>query len=252
MISRKVVGTLIIAALAMLGAALPAKAQSDDASTGWKFELVPIFWASGLKADITSSSGEQTIDVGFSDIMKDVHFGAIGTFEARKGRWGLLFDGMYVDIRKSIPQAGTMPGDVDLKANQSNVSLSGILRLADGRVAFDLLAGARYSYMKNVLTVTSGPYAGLENSIKDEWWDAIAGARLTYALAKAWKLVGYFDVGAGGSQLTWQAKGAVDWRLSRVLSLEVGYRHFYFDRFANDTSTKMAKAGFYTGLIIRF
>ena len=106
--------------------------------------------------------------------------------------------------------------------------------------------------MKNVLTVTSGPYAGLENSIKDEWWDAIAGARLTYALAKAWKLVGYFDVGAGGSQLTWQAKGAVDWRLSRVLSLEVGYRHFYFDRFANDTSTKMAKAGFYTGLIIRF
>ena len=71
-------------------------------------------------------------------------------------------------------------------------------------------------------------------------------ARLTYVLAKAWRLVGYFDVGAGGSRLTWQAKGAVDWRLSRVLSLEAGYRHFYFDRFANDTSTKMAKSGPYT------
>ena len=114
---HNVVGALIVVALALTGAALPATAQSDDASTGWTFEVVPIFWASGLKADITSSSGEQTINVGFSDIMKDVHFGAIGTFEARKGRWGLLFDGMYVDIRKSIPQAGTMPGDVDLKAN---------------------------------------------------------------------------------------------------------------------------------------
>jgi hypothetical protein len=252
MIGKKVVGALIIVALAVSGTALPARAQSGDASAGWKFELVPFFWASGLKADITSDSGEQTIDVSFSDILKDVHFGAMGTFEGRKGRWGFLFDGMYVDIRKSVPQSGAMPGDVDLKASQSNISLSGTLRLADGRLAFDLLAGARYSYMKNVLTVTSGPYAGLENSIKDEWWDAITGARLTYMLAKAWRLIGYVDIGAGGSQLTWQAKGAVDWRLSRVLSLEVGYRHFYFDRFANDTSTKMAKSGFYTGLGIRF
>jgi len=252
MIGKKVVGALIIVALAVSGTALPARAQSGDASAGWKFELVPFFWASGLKADITSDSGEQTIDVSFSDILKDVHFGAMGTFEGRKGRWGFLFDGMYVDIRKSVPQSGAMPGDVDLKASQSNFSLSGTLRLADGRLAFDLLAGARYSYMKNVLTVTSGPYAGLENSIKDEWWDAITGARLTYALAKAWRLIGYFDVGTGGSRLTWQAKGAVDWRLSRVLSLEAGYRHFYFDRFANDTSTEMAKSGPYLGLGIRF
>ena len=111
----------------------------------------------------------------------------MGTFEGRKGRWGFLFDGMYVDIRKSVPQSGAMPGDVDRKASQSNFSLSGTLRLADGRLAFDLLAGARHSDMKNVLTVTSGPYAGLENSIKDEWWDAITGARLTYVLAKAWE-----------------------------------------------------------------
>jgi len=252
MTGKKAIGALIILALAGLGAVLPARAQSGDTSAGWKFEVLPLLWASGLKADITTSAGEQNIDVGFSDIMKDVHFGAMGTFEGRKGRWGFLFDGMYVDIRKSVPQAGTMPGDVDLKASQSNFSLSGTLRLADGRVAFDLLAGARYSYMKNVLTVTSGPYAGLQNSVKDEWWDAVAGARLIYSLAKAWRLIGYFDVGAGGSQLTWQAKGAVDWKLSRVLSLEAGYRHFYFDRFANDTSTKMAKSGFYIGLGIWF
>ncbi len=252
MIGKKAIGVFVIAALAVLGAVLPATADSGDASTGWKFEVVPLFWASGLKADITSAAGEQNIDVSFSDIMKDVHFGALGTFEGRKGPWGFLFDGMYVDIRKSIPQAGTMPGDVDLKANQSNFSLSGTVRLADGRVAFDLLVGARYSYMKNVLTVTSGPYAGFQSTVKDEWWDAIAGARLIYSLAKAWRLIGYFDIGAGGSQATWQAKGAVEWRLSRVLSLEAGYRHFYFDRFANDTSTKMAKSGFYMGLGIWF
>jgi hypothetical protein len=249
---KKLLRGLIVLALFGLAAAGPVRAQSGDTSAGWKFEILPLLWASGLKADITTSAGEQNIDVAFSDIMKDVHFGAMGTFEGRKGRWGFLFDGMYVDIRKSVPQAGAMPGDVDLKADQSNFSLAGTLRLADGRVAFDLLAGARYSYMKNVLTVTSGPYAGYQSSVKDEWWDALAGARLIYSLAKAWRLIGYFDVGAGGSKLTWQAKGAVDWRLSRVLSLEAGYRHFYFDRFANDTSTKMAKSGFYIGLGIWF
>jgi len=251
---KKRISVTLILALACLGAALPAAAQSDDTTNRWTFELVPLLWASGLDISAQTGAGEQSIDVSFSDIMKDLHFGAQGSFEVRKNRLGFLFDGMYADIRKSIPQSGPMPGDVDLIMKQSNFSLALAYRVVPGRTAVDLLGGARYNYMNTVLEVTSGPLDGLTNTSKDDWVDGFAGVRVLASLAKAWTLVGYADVGAGGSVLTWQAKAGVLWRFSRVLSAELGYRHSYFEREVEEggDSFKMAKSGFYIGLGIKF
>lgn len=252
---QKVTSVFIILALACLGAALPAAGQSDDTASRWTFELVPVFWAAGLDLTALTGTGEQSIDVSFSDILKALHFGLVGSFEARKGRLGFIFDGMYVDLGKDIPQAGTMPGDVRLDLQQSGFSLALAYRVAgEGATAIDLLGGARYNYMNSLLAVTSGPYNGLENASKDSWVDGYAGLRVLGRLASAWTLLAYGDVGAGGSKLTWQGKVGVIWTFSRVLSAQLGYRHQYFERETGEEgdSFKMAKSGFYTGLGIRF
>ena len=251
MIKKRTMGVLAILALAGLVAA-PAAAQSAETSNKWTFELMPLFWGSGINIDSQTSAGEQTIDLKFSDIMKDVHFGALGTFEMRKDRLGFLFDGMYVDIRKSIPQTPQTPGDLSLKSQQSGVSLAVVFRVTRGRTILDLLGGARYNYMYSLIDVTSGPYMGLSSETKDSWVDGFGGARLLVPLAKSWTLLAYGDLGGGGSKIAYQTKGAVNWRLSRVFALELGYRHQYFHRVTDGDIFKMAKSGVYLGLGIKF
>lgn len=252
MINKKAASLFFALALAGLFAAVPAAAQSAETSNKWTFELMPLLWASGINIDSQTSAGKQNIDLKFSDIMKDVHFGALGTFEMRKGGLGFLLDGMYVDIRKSIPQTPQTPGDLSLKSRQGGVSLAMLFRVSRGRAILDLLGGARYNDTYSLLEVTSGPYMGLTSENKDTWVDGFGGARLLVPLAKSWTLLAYGDLGAGGSKIAYQTKGAVNWRLSRIFALELGYRHQYFHRVTDGDIFKMAKSGFYFGLGIKF
>ena len=249
---KKTILAFLILALAGLSAVVPARAQSADTSDGWTFQVMPYFWATGIKAITKAPIGpEKTVELSFSDILESMHFGAMGSFEGRKGRWGFLFDGGYADIRKSVsvPQIG---GDVESKMPTTTLSLVATGRVVQGKAVLELLAGPRYNWAKTDLEVTSGPLAGRGHSSTDSWWDAIAGVRLFVPLAKSWRLLGYADVGGGGSELTWQARGAVAWRFSNLLSAEAGYRHFYFERVNKSVSTKQTKSGFYLGLGIWF
>jgi len=93
---------------------------------------------------------------------------------------------------------------------------------------------------------------GLSSETKDSWVDGFGGARLLVPLAKSWTFLAYGDLGAGGSKIAYQTKGAVNWRLSRVFALELGYRHQYFHRVTDGDIFKMAKSGGYLGLGIKF
>jgi hypothetical protein len=253
MTRQTAVRALIILFLAGLAAAAPAGAQSAAASGKWQFEITPYFWASGLKTDIkTGLQPEKSTEVSFSELSKLVHFGLASMFEARKDRWGFLIDGSYVDLGTTVAQSGTMPGDVDVTLKNGNFSLAGLARVVEGQAAVDLLAGARYNYMDSSLRVTTGPYSGLAKSSTDKWVDGFVGARLLVSLARAWTLVGYVDIGAGGSKLAWQAYAGLDVRFSRVFYGKLGYRYSYFDRDQDGGYLKQAKSGIYAGLGIRF
>jgi opacity protein-like surface antigen len=65
-------------------------------------------------------------------------------------------------------------------------------------------------------------------------------------------LIGYGDIGGGGSELTWQALAGVDWTLSKHLSAKFGYRYLDFDYDQDDFVYDMAMAGGYAALGIRF
>jgi hypothetical protein len=250
MFSKKTFAAFIILSLAGLSMPLPVKAQAAFSSEKWTFEFTPNFWASGLKVDAKQGLlPEQEMDVSFSDIMEKVHLGLSGLFEVRKGRWGLLFDGMYVDLGETVE---TPYGDVEFGLKNSAFSLAGMYRAVEGKAALDILGGARYNNMSNELELTSGPYVGRSVSSTDDWVDGFVGARLIVWLAKAWALVGYADVGTGGTEITWQAWGWLDWRISRVFALKAGYRHSYFNREDGANFFKQTKSGFYAGLGLNF
>src|SRR5262245_16531506 len=77
-------------------AAVPAVAQTTTSADAWQFEITPYAWLVGLKG--TSQIGNfppTSTDMSASDVIDHLDFALFGLFEARKGRWGLLFDGMY-------------------------------------------------------------------------------------------------------------------------------------------------------------
>lgn len=87
---------------------------------------------------------------------------------------------------------------------------------------------------------------------KDSWWDAAIAAKVKAPFADKWNFVGYADIGAGGSDLTYQLKAGVNWQFSQSISAKFGYRHLYQDYTKDDIKWHITTSGMYAGLGIMF
>jgi len=68
-------------------------------------------------------------------------------------------------------------------------------------------------------------------SLDEDWWDPYVGLRARFNLSKAFYLTAKADIGGFGigSDLTWQASGALGCQVTRNLHAELGYRYLYTD-----------------------
>jgi hypothetical protein len=130
---------LSVVAGTLLASVSPAHAQSMT-SEKWQYEFSPYLWMAGLSGTTRVGPLSVNSSISFSDLLSEFDIGASGTFEARKGRWGVLFDGIYMKLSDSH-------GNVDLKVTQQMYSLSGMWRAMEGDQPVDLLAGLRYNYL---------------------------------------------------------------------------------------------------------
>ena len=144
------------AALSVLALAAPGISAAQSAND-WKYEASVYLFLSDVSGRVvfppTGASKEATVDIG--DILSDLKMGFMGSFEARRGPWGVFTDIAYMDVGNvkenstalSIGRVG-IPADV-------NANLSFDLKLwawallgeyalvADPDFRLDLLAGTR-------------------------------------------------------------------------------------------------------------
>jgi opacity protein-like surface antigen len=247
---------LAIAACASALAA-PAFAQATPVSDGWQFEATPYFWAAGMSGwgRVGSRTPTVKLDPSFSDIWRNLDFGAMGTFEARKDRWGILFDTMYVKLGTS----GTLPrGDsrtARLRVSQTILQLAGAYRVLDSQATpVDVLAGVRYTYLDSDLSFSGGPLLpeGSSRSNNVSWTDGFVGLRGAYALTDKWSLIGYADVGTGGSEYSWQLIAGANYSFSKSVVGKVGYRIISMKYESENFLYNMKTAGMYMGVGIKF
>lgn len=223
-----------LAALAIAAAApTPALAQAE---APWKFQLSVYGWFPAISGDSSYpvQTGGSNIDVSSEDVIDALKFAFMGSFEARKGKWGVWTDLVYADFGAS--KNGTrdfgigrvqIPADVSADLNLDVKSwiwtLAGLYNLAETpQYTADLLLGTRYVDLSNELKWTfngdigSLPLPGRSGSAKADLnnWDAIVGAKGRWMLGdeKRWFVPYYLDVGAGESKFTWQVLGGVGYR----------------------------------------
>jgi len=95
----------LCAGLLLLGPAL-AQAEESSADSGWDFAVAAYMWG----ADIGGSTGSGAdIDVSFSDLFSGLNAGFMGTFEARKDKWLVLTDLVYLDVSADSTTNVTIP-----------------------------------------------------------------------------------------------------------------------------------------------
>lgn len=224
---------LAVASLAATAVSAPGPAVAQTApqdGDGWRLKLTPYFWATGLDGDVgVGRLPSVQADMSFSDIWDELDMSVMGMFEARNGRWGILFDGFYAKLSPSAQTPGPLFGEAKLDLVQQFYSLAGAYRVVDGSALLDVVAGLRYVYVKSDLELTPGLVAGRSASLTEDWIDGFAGLRGEYFFTDRWSVLGYVDVGGGGSDLAWQALASVNFRFSDTLDVQLGYRNLSID-----------------------
>ncbi|MGZ3528529.1 MAG: hypothetical protein ACXVAO_12600 [Vulcanimicrobiaceae bacterium] len=248
-----------ISAALMLCTSTTVFAQSASAgSNSWQYEATPYLWAAGVSGTtrVGSRLPEVNVDASFSDITKNLSGGLMGALEARKDRWGVLFDLIYIKLSKdSRPLLGGRLGIASADFTESIFQLAGAYRVSDSiTTPVDVLAGVRYTNLDADLSLSSSPLlpSGASRSGSVNWTDGFVGVRIGQQLTDRWALVGYADIGGGGTKKSWQYIVGANYCYSDKMTGKFGYRALSMDYDKPEFLYNMKTAGVYAGLGIKF
>jgi hypothetical protein len=263
---RQVVRKSLVAVLGLFLAATctPAVATAAD---DWKFGITPYLWGAGVDGTLTVLGYETAIDKSFSDILSDLDFGFMVNLQARKDRFGLYSDVMFLSVSDANDVAG--PGgaatvEVTASADQWMIDFGASWEVARWagtgaeRTGFlDLMVGGRYWDVDNELKA-EGPFFGHERSVSKDlsWVDPIIGARFATNFTPKVSLIGRADVGGfdigDASKLTWSASAYLGWRFSPLISGWAGWKYLSVEREEGDATIDLAMSGPVIGVSFTF
>lgn len=131
-----------------------ADALLESEPTNSELTVVMPGWMAGIEGTIGVQGIDTMVDVGFDDIVKNLNMIAAARLEGRHGKLGFILEGIYIETSVG----GATPGPL-----LSSVSLTTEQLLAEGALTYRLfesdrgwlefLAGARYIYLNNELTL---------------------------------------------------------------------------------------------------
>ena len=247
-------------------AALASMAGAAHAGD-WKFSLTPYVWLPNIEANGTTDSppdsgggGEPAYEVGPADYLEHLNMVLMLAGEARRDRWSLRTDLIYLDFsnERAAVRSVTGPGgavEIPLNAGTSSsfTGLEAQLTLGYWLVdqpsaSVEVFGGVRYFDIRFELDWEfDGPLNLLPQSGSIEQstnpLDAIVGANARFGLGSGkWFMPLHADIGTGDSSLTWQLTAGIGYSFSWGDLLFV-YRHLELEHDPVDVVEKMALSG---------
>jgi hypothetical protein len=207
-----------------------------------------------INGDLKVKGVESGMDVSWGDMLNNLDFFAMAHYEAFKGNWGIMLDGMYAALEAEKEHAGgAVPGRRQLKITQSLVELAIPYRLTWKPVVADVFFGGRYNYLKTEISI---PSRALVRDDSLAFVDPIIGGRVFFPLAKSWYLglrgdIGGFGIG-NASDLALNGNVFVNWQINPLLSLQGGYRALYMKYNEGENEWNATQHGPWLGLGFSF
>jgi hypothetical protein len=243
----------VLLLVALLVAVLRGEAHAEE---GWSFALTPYLWLPNINGTLKyaippGGGGRPEVETGPNDYLENLSFALMLAGEARKGRWSIFTDLIYLDFddEASAVKAVNFGGDriaTDLNASTRS-SLTGVAWTLgagytvaqDPKHRLELIGGLRLFSLKassdwQLTAAVNGPQGQVFTrsgsiSQKEELWDGIVGLRGRLKLGEGgWFLPYYLDLGAGSSELTGQALAGIGYAF-KWGELLAAYRYVYYE-----------------------
>ncbi len=209
-----------------------AEGQAGSAGDGWSFTVAPYGWAAGIKGtvDTLPRFPKANIDASISDVIENTDFGFMALGEARKGRFGLLTDFIYVKLSAGGATPGPFFSGANIDVENAIGTVAGTYRLVEEEQGWlDLVAGTRVWYVNTDLTLSPGLLAGRSVSHAQAWADGIAGLRGQAKLGKGFFATGTALLGGITSEIVVDFFGGVGYAFTQRVSAVAGYRYLKVD-----------------------
>ncbi len=280
---------IVAALLALVFASASGAALAEISSDEWQYRLTPYLWLPTIDGTLKynlppGSGGSPNVAVGPADWLDLLNFGALVGGSARKGRFSIFSDFVYLSMTSKndgrvifVEDTVTVPGtripipiSADLNLN-TRTDLDGLVWIIAGGYALqetetsslDVFAGARFfgvdvSTSWNLTAAITTPGGGVvlpaQGSIGSDTdlWDGIVGIRGHIGVGDGnWSVPYHFDVGTGDSELTWNAMTGLSYEFGWG-DLIMVYRHLEYDQDSGSLLQGFSFSGPAVGARFRF
>jgi hypothetical protein len=223
--------------------------KDEKTISAWNFDVAPYVWLAGSSGTISFLDQSANVDAKFKDILKNLKFGMFMHLEAKKGKWIVFGDLLYIEVEK----AGNIEitnNNIELKQTLAEIGSGyNLITTLDDWLFIDALAGLRYFEIDNIINVgqqqildrtinVTDPFVGIRfRTVSDKW---INGARID---------LGGFGI---GSNISWKANLLVGYQFSELLSVSLGYQAYGIDYEKDKFGLDLISSGFATGINFHF
>jgi len=245
---------LLILLTTLLSLAATSVSAEEKSADQWQFDSTVYLWGATLKSH--TPQGDALL-FNFGTILKNLDFAAMATFGARKDRFSMLTDVIYMDVSDSIKHDGEFQGvpiegklRVGMKSWVLNL-IGGYTLIDSGKDMFDIAAGARYLDIEVPVTIKLNEQKR-KTSESGSGWDGVIGFKGRHNFPDGYYFNYYADIGTGNADLTWQTAVNFSYDHKKFTSV-FGYRYLKWD-FEDDQPAlaDLAIHGPYAGIKFRF
>lgn len=251
----------VVCLVLLVLAALPlsARAQAVAQEDKWTFAVQPYLWMPSIDGTLKYNNAQPgaNADVNMSsNLLEDLQFGFLVNGEARKGKWAIFTDFIYLSLGSGNSElkkgeltgpGGRVPFTASANVGTSTTFKASIWELAGSytvgrweKITLEVLAGFRYlgaeaSTDWNLSAAIVGPGPGQtfarsgSTSQREDIWDGIVGVRGRIGLGDGkWGIPYYLDVGAGNySTFTFQAMTGIQYQFDWI-DVSLVWRYLYY------------------------
>lgn len=249
--------TAWIVAMAGTSATPTARAQEIAAATGeWEFSVAPYIWAAAIEG--TARIGRlpsADISASFGDIVDNLDFAFMGTAEARRDRFSLFGDVVYVTVSDSTATPGPLFSRARVEVESLMATLgAGYAVVETDNATVDLTIAGRYWSERNEIAFGAGALPGRSAEATEVWFDPMIGGVGRYewdngVFVSGRALVGGFGI---GSDFVFDGVATLGYAFNDTIAASIGFRWLSVDYEDDGFVYDVDQYGPIAGVRIRF
>ncbi|MEI6818682.1 MAG: hypothetical protein WCL19_03690 [Verrucomicrobiota bacterium] len=224
-------------------------------TTDWQYTGAVYAPLMGLDGTIGIGPVSSQVDIPFRDILKNLDAGLTGTFEARRSRWSITGDFIWIKLSASVEP--TPLSDVNLKEEELMASLAlGYELYGNKQTTLDILGGGALTYLSADLNLSMANFGNVQRSYSGSlcWVDPFVGIRIRHRLTSNWGIFAtvLYDGFHVSSDSYWQALAGVSYRITDFASFAAAYRIIATDYRKGSIVYDVETSGPNLGFVFRF